>query len=71
MVDELRKMLKFAALSPGAAAVQGGLISPAEKRELYMIYQANSLVDGASSDESTAALELLKTVIGLGEGALV
>ncbi len=32
MVDELRKMLKFAALSPGASAVQGGLISPAEKR---------------------------------------
>jgi hypothetical protein len=67
MLEELTTMLKFAAIAPFEVVLSS--IEMEEKNEVYMLYQANALTDGAPDEETKAKLELLKTVIGLTEVA--
>lgn len=65
MVDTLKRTLQYARLSPAAVAVP--MVSDKEKGELYMLFQAQMLADGASADDCQPDLDLLKTVVGLGQ----
>ena len=65
---ELERVLKFAALLPETSA-DAKAVSESERSELYMLYQASQLTAGAVTDESTAKLELLKSVLGLAAAA--
>ena len=65
---ELERVLKFAALLPETSA-DAKAVSESERSELYMLYQASQLTAGAVTEESTAKLELLKSVLGLAAAA--
>jgi hypothetical protein len=65
MVDALKRTLQYARLSPAPVSVP--LVSEKEKGELYMLFQAQMLADGASAEECQPDLDLLKTVVGLGQ----
>jgi len=65
MMDELKKVLKFAAIAP--YTVEMPAVSMEEKQEVYMLFQANALTGGAPDEETKAQLELLKTMVGIAE----
>jgi len=65
---ELERVVQFAALLPGTVA-DAKAVSASERSELYMLYQASQLSAGAADVESTAKLELLKSVMGLNAAA--
>ena len=64
---ELGRVLKFAGLAPEVA--EGGValpsISAAEKQELFLLYQANSLTAGEADASKAESIALLKEVLGL------
>ena len=63
--SELTRVLKFAELLPGTVA-KPRAVTDGEKNELYMLYQASQLTEGAATPESAAKLELLKDVLAVG-----
>jgi len=63
MLDEVNTVLKYAAISP--SEVELSAVGAAEKSELYMLYQANALTEGADDIEAVARLEVLKTLVGI------
>ena len=68
MIGELDKMLKFAALSPGEIDLPGYGPSAAEKNDMYMLYQANTLTGSAKDEDKTGELEVLKAILSIQEG---
>ncbi|KAK1860833.1 hypothetical protein I4F81_003420 [Pyropia yezoensis] len=61
-VAELSTALRFGKLLP--SEVKTGVISAAEKSELFLLYQAHLISGGALSDDARASLDLLKTMLG-------
>jgi len=64
-VSELSTALRFGMLLP--SEVKTGVISAAEKSELFLLYQAHLISGGALSDDARASLDLLKTMLGFSD----
>ncbi|GAB0497646.1 hypothetical protein MMPV_008983 [Pyropia vietnamensis] len=64
-VAELSTALRFGKLLP--SEVKTGVISSAEKSELFLLYQAHLISGGALSDDARASLDLLKTMLGFSD----
>ena len=65
---ERDNLLKFAALSPGEIDLPGYGPSAAEKNDMYMLYQANTLTGSAKDEDKTGELEVLKAILSIQEG---
>jgi len=63
MVAEIEGVLRYASLMPCEVSVPG--LSPVTKQEMYLLYSASLLTDGAIDELGEAKLELLKATIGL------
>ena len=62
---ELGRVLKFAGLEVAEGGVALPSISAAEKQELFLLYQANSLTAGEADASKAESIALLKEVLGL------
>jgi hypothetical protein len=67
-VAELRTMLRYGKLLP--AKVDAPAVSDVEKQEMFMLFQADVITDGAVNEESGAALKLLQTMLGFSDQQL-
>lgn len=64
VVKELDRVLKFAALIPNPKA-ESPAVSKAERQELYLIYEADSLAEDNAADVVMTKLALLRETMGL------
>ena len=64
-LEELQKLLKYAALAPGMGAVEAKSVSMRERNELALLFQASSLTGGELDMEAKEKLALLKEVSGI------
>lgn len=68
VVSELRTMLQFGKLLP--SKVIAPAVSDPEKQEMFLLYQADLITDGAVNESSTESLNLLKTLLGFTDADL-
>lgn len=61
-VAEMRTMLRYGKLLP--AKVNAPAVSVSEKRELYLLFQADVITDGVVGDRAKEEVDLLKTLFG-------
>lgn len=67
-VSELKAMLRYGKLLP--AKVQAPAISKQEKQELYLLFQADVITDGAINEAARDQINLLKTLFGFSDADL-
>lgn len=67
-VAELKTMLRYGKLLP--AKVNAPAVSTAEKQELYLLFQADMITDGAVNDADREQVNLLKTLFGFSDADL-
>lgn len=68
VVSELRRMLRYGKLLP--AKVPAPAVSDSEKQEMYLLFQADAITDGAMNQEATENLNILKTLLGFTDADL-
>jgi len=61
---DLSRVLKFGALLPDVVA-DAKAVSPTERQELFMMFQASQVAANTPPDEAAAKAELLKQLLGL------
>lgn len=67
-VAEIKTMLRYGKLLP--AKVPAPAVSTQEKQELYLLYQADVITDGAVAESAREQINLLKTLFGFTDAAL-
>ncbi|CAN8062476.1 unnamed protein product [Agarophyton chilense] len=67
-VTELKTMLRYGKLLP--AKVIAPAVSTMEKQELYLLFQADAITDGALKDSARDQINLLKTMFGFSDADL-
>lgn len=67
-VAELKTMLRYGKLLP--AKVNAPAVSVTEKRELYLVFQADVITDGVVDDKAREQVNLLKTMFGFADADL-
>lgn len=67
-VAELRTMLRYGKLLP--AKVKAPAVSLSEKQELFLLFQAFVITDGAMTDQAREQIELLKMMFGFSDADL-
>lgn len=67
-VSELKAMLRFGKLLP--AKVKAPAVSIEEKQELYLLFQADVITDGAVDQSAREQINLLKTLFGFSDADL-
>lgn len=67
-VSELKTMLRFGKLLP--TKVIAPAVSLNEKQELFLLFQAFIITDGALTDEAKGQINLLKTMFGFSDADL-
>jgi hypothetical protein len=67
-VAELRTMLRYGKLLP--AKVNAPAVSDAEKQEMFLLFQADVITDGAVNEASAESLKLLQTMLGFSDQQL-
>lgn len=68
VVAELRTMLRYGKLLP--AKVIAPAVSDSEKQEMFLLFQADAITDGAVNEESNKSLKLLQTLLGFSDSQL-
>lgn len=67
-VAEMKTMLRYGKLLP--AKVNAPAVSVSEKRELYLLFQADVITDGVVDDKARDQVNLLKTMFGFADADL-
>lgn len=67
-VAELKTMLRYGKLLP--AKVNAPAVSISEKRELYLLFQAEVITDGVVGEKAREEVNLLKTMFGFADADL-
>lgn len=67
-VSELKTMMRYGKLLP--SKIDAPAVSMTEKQELYLLYQADVITDGAVDDASREKINLLKTLFGFTDADL-
>lgn len=67
-VSELKAMLRFGKLLP--AKVRAPAVSLEEKQELYLLFQADVITEGAVDESAREQINLLKTLFGFSDADL-
>lgn len=67
-VSELKSMMRYGKLLP--AKINAPAVTTAEKQELYLLFQADVITDGAVDEASREQINLLKTLFGFTDADL-
>jgi hypothetical protein len=67
-IAELRTMLRYGRLLP--SRVIAPAVSDEEKQEMFLLFQADVITDGAMSDKAKESLNLLKILLGFSDADL-
>ena len=67
-VAQIKTMLRYGKLLPGK--VPAPAVSTQEKQELYLLFQADRITDGAVDEAAKEQINLLKTLFGFTDADL-